>query len=510
MRIKANGVPAMRTSKNGERTSEKLVLLVVLCFSFVLSQAQQQTNAPEQEPSHHHTSSSETGMQMEGMQHEMKPLPPPKRPQLGVAQAHAERVVSVEELEQLALKNNPTLGQAKAEVGAAQGRKEQSGLWPNPVVGYTGEEIRGGSFRGGQQGFFIEQNLLLGGKLARNREVFRQDVRQAELELDEQNLRVKTAVRRSFFQALAAQETVAIRGELSRIAAEAAAFDRQLNNVGQKDETEVLQTEIEAQEAELAVVGAEHMHRRAMVALAAVVGDSTIQTTALAGRLDEGLPDLDNKQAVDHLLRESPAVRIAETGVLRANAVLARARVERLPDLRLRGGLEQNRELQETTGRPVGMQGFAEVGVQLKLFDRNQGNVTAAAADLERAQLEVKRIELVLQERAAAYVDNYGTAKAMAERYQAEVLPRAQKVYDLMYKRYGLMQASYPQVLGAERQLYKAQADYVAALAQVWSNAVTLQGFLLSDGLEAPTRPLDVDRAMREINLPTGSGAQER
>src|SRR5690242_14962884 len=217
MRIKANGVPAMRTSKNGERTSEKLVLLVVLSFSVVLAQAQQQINAPEQEPSHQHTSSSEAGMQMEGMQHEMKPLPPPKRPQLGVAQAHGDRVVSVEELEQLALKNNPTLGQAKAEVGAAQGRSEQSGLWPNPVVGYTGEEIRGGSFRGGQQGFFIEQNLLLGGKLARNREVFRQDVRQAELELAEQNLRVKTAVRRSFFQALAAQEALAIRGELSRI-----------------------------------------------------------------------------------------------------------------------------------------------------------------------------------------------------------------------------------------------------------------------------------------------------
>jgi cobalt-zinc-cadmium efflux system outer membrane protein len=488
-----------------------MVSLLVLFFGLVcVAQTQEPTNSPGQDQSHHHETSGQTSMQMEGMQHEMKPLPPARRPQLGLVQIQSgTRVVGLQELEQLALKNNPTLGQAKAEVGAAKGRGEQSGLWPNPVVGYTGEEIRGGSFRGGQQGFFVEQDILLGGKLAGNRRVLQQEVRQAELELDEQNLRVKTSVRRTFFQALAAQELLAVRRELARIAQESAKFDRQLNNVGQKDEAEVLQTEIAAQEAELAVISADHMHRRAMVALAAVVGDSTIQTTALTGRLDEGLPDLDSKQSVDALLRESPAVRIAETGVLRANAALARARAERVPDLRLRGGLEQNRELQET-GRPVGLQGFAEVGVQLKLFDRNQGNVRAAAADLERAQLEVKRIELVLQERAAAYVDNYGTAKAMAARYQAEVLPRAQKAYELIYKRYGLMQASYPQVLTAERSLYRAQADYVAALGQVWSNAVTLQGFLLSDGLEAPTRPLDVDRAMREFNLPIGSGIQER
>ncbi len=179
---------------------------------------------------------------------------------------------------------------------------------------------------------------MLGGKLAGNRRVLQQEVRQAELELDEQNLRVKTSVRRTFFQALAAQELLAVRRELARIAQESAKFDRQLNNVGQKDEAEVLQTEIAAQEAELAVISADHMHRRAMVALAAVVGDSTIQTKALTGRLDEGLPDLDSKQSVATLLRESPAVRIAETGVLRANAALARARAERVPDLRLRGG----------------------------------------------------------------------------------------------------------------------------------------------------------------------------
>jgi hypothetical protein len=142
-------------------------------------------------------------------------------------------------------------------------------------------------------------------------------------------------------------------------------------------------------------------------------------------------------------------------------------------------------------------------------INKTAHDMKTTEAELERARLEVKRIELVLRERAAAYVDNYSTARVMADRYHKEILPRAERAYELIYNRYGLMQASYPQVLSLQRALYKAEADYVMTLQQVWSNAVILQGFLLSDGLEAPTRPFDVDRPIREFNLPSGSPAQE-
>jgi cobalt-zinc-cadmium efflux system outer membrane protein len=177
---------------------------------------------------------------MKGMQHDVKPLPPPSAPRLGTLQVMSDRpLMRLDQLEQLALKNNPTLAQAAAEIGAAKGRRSQSGLWPNPTVGYTGEEIRGGSFNGGQQGFFVEQEVILGNKLSLNQNVLAHEVRQAELEKEEQELRVKNAVRLLYYQALAAQETVAMRKELSRIASETAKHDRQLLNVGQQNETEV-------------------------------------------------------------------------------------------------------------------------------------------------------------------------------------------------------------------------------------------------------------------------------
>ncbi len=61
--------------------------------------------------------------------------------------ASEQKTITLEELQQMALQNNPTFAQSDANIKAAEGRKKQSGLYPNPTVGYQGEQIRGGSFR---------------------------------------------------------------------------------------------------------------------------------------------------------------------------------------------------------------------------------------------------------------------------------------------------------------------------------------------------------------------------
>ena len=80
--------------------------------------------------------------------------------------------------------------------------------------------------------------------------------------------------------------------------------------------------------------------------------------------------------------------------------------------------------------------------------------------------------------------------------------PRAKKAYTLLSEKYGLMLASNPNVLLSERRLFDLQAEYIVALENVWTAGIALEGFLLTDGLEAPTRPGEVDRPIRETNLP--------
>ena len=481
-------------------------LIVIVLFQAPSLSAQQQTTHPQQPPP-----PSQTGQEKHDM-HQMGQIPvvKPEFPRLGKSQERPSGpLIRLEQLEQIALASNPTLTQASAESRASKARQLQSGLYPNPTVGYTGEEMRGGSFGGGQQGIFVSQTFVTAGKLGLNRKIVGQETRISEIEAEEQRLRVLNGVRIAYYRVLAGQEMLETKKDLARIAGETVKTARQLRNVGQADETEVLQAELEQQQIEMAVRMQENTLRQSWRALAAMVGNPALEVGTVEGNLEKDVPDLDEGQVIAALVQASPAVKIAQASVDRAQALLVRERREPIPNIEVRAGLQRNGEQLEGIPRAVGLQGFAEVGVQLYLFNRNQGNIQAARANIERAQFEAKRVDLVLQERAAGVVQMYRNSQIMVDQYRHQLLPRAQKAYELMVQRYGLMLASYPQVLAVQRTLFQLQTDYISALENVWTNAIVLRGLLLTDGLEAPARPGQIDLPVREINIPRSSSMEK-
>ena len=424
-------------------------------------------------------------------------------PRLGRAQERAQgQLVTLEQVQKIAGDSNPTLRQAEAEIHAAKARQRQAGLYPNPTAGYTGDEIRGGSVGGGKQGFFVQQTIVTGGKLGLSRDVLGKEVKLTELEAEEQKIRVQSAVKIAFQRVLAVQELLDARRDMAKIVQDVAETERRLMNTGQADESEVLEAEVEAQRMRMSARMQENTLREEWRSLAAVIGQPEMAMATVAGDLEKDWPELNEEQVVESISKESPAVRIAEAAEGRALSVLERARREAIPDVRLRGGMEYNHETLGSVPYAKGWEGIAEVAVEIPFFNRNQGNVAAARADIERAGQEKKRVALTLRERAASAVDRYANARLTAAEYREEMLPRAKKAYGLMVDKYGQMLASYPRVLDAQRKLYELQIEYIAALESVWTNGLSLQGYLLTDGLEAPARPGEVDRPMRETNVP--------
>jgi outer membrane protein, heavy metal efflux system len=424
-------------------------------------------------------------------------------PQLGRAQAAAPgALVTLEQVETIARQMNPTLRQAEAEIRAAKARQQQVGLYPNPTVGYTGDEIRGGSVGGGKEGFFVQQTIVTAGKLGLSRDVLGKEAKLASLEADEQRMRVESAVRMAFLRVLAAQEMLDARGDLAKIMQDHAETQRRLLNTGQADETEVLEAEVDAQRMRIAARMQENTLREEWRSLTSVIGQPEMPVATVAGDLEHGWPELNEEEAVEAITKQSPAVRIAETAAAHAQAVLIRAKREPIPDVQVRGGMEYNNELLSGLPFAKGWEGIAEVGVQIPIFNHSQGDVAAARANIDRAEQEKVRIALTLRDRAASAVDQYANARLMAVEFRDEILPRAKKAYGLMSEKYGLMLASYPRVLESQRKLYELQIEYIAALEGVWTNGIALQGYLLTDGLEAPTPPGEVDRPIRETNVP--------
>ncbi len=447
------------------------------------------------------TQAQEMQMSQQEQHHHMEISP--GYPRMGRAQEHAQgALVTLEQVQKMASDSNPTLRQAEAEIRAAKARQQQSGLYPNPTLGYTGDEIRGGSVRGGKQGFFVQQAIVTGGKLGLSREVFGKDVKLAEMEAEEQKIRVISAVKMAFLRVLAAQELLEARRDLAKIAQDTAETQQRLRNTGQADETEVLEAEVEAQRLRMAARMQENTLREEWRSLAAVIGQPDLPVATVAGDFEKGWPELNEEQAAEAIAKESPAVKIADAAEARAQAAWARTKREPVPDVLVRGGMEYNHETLGSVPFSKGWEGIAEIAVQIPLFNRNQGNAEAARADVDRAGQEKKRIALTLRERAASAVDQYANARLMAVTYRDELLPRAKKAYGLMVDKYGQMLASYPRVLDTQRKLFELQIEYIAALESVWTNGIALEGYLLTDGLEAPARPGEVDRPVRETNVP--------
>lgn len=407
--------------------------------------------------------------------------------------------MTLSEVERLATQNNPTLAQAEAAIRAAQGRKRQAGLFPNPVVGYQGEEFAFRAFsEKSEHFFFVEQTIPLGGKLGKSRRIFEQEVTQAETEAVAQKQRVLNTVRMLYYEALGAQQRVELRQELARIAREAVKITSELQNVGQADRPDYLESEIEAQQVELEFVNAENELDQVWRLLASVVGTPDLKPARLAGDLEAEIPKIDQQAVMATLLSESPQIKSARAELERARAVVTRAKAERTPDLFVRGGIGYSTESLETragpAGRATGTEANVQVGITLPIFNRNQGGIAAAQAELVIAERDIQRLELTLRVQLAEAFRDYNNARIAAERYKQVILPRAQRAYNLYLTSFRQMAASYPQVLISQRTMFQVRENYLVALVQLRQNAIRIEGFLLTGALDAPRLRSDAGR----------------
>jgi cobalt-zinc-cadmium efflux system outer membrane protein len=329
---------------------------------------------------------------------------------------------------------------------------------------------------------------VLGGKLRAARRVAELQANQVETSGDIQRLRIRNNVRTTFYQVLAAQRLVEVRQNLAKLAADTIQTSRQLANVGQADRPDILQAEVEQQQANVNLRVAEQNLQASGRVLAAVVGKPGLAIARLDGDLD-ALPDLNYEEWVATTLRESPEVKLAQQAVERAEASLTQARKAPIPDLQVTGILDQNNGPLESTGRPIGVQAGAQIGVQLPIFNRNQGNIAAAKGEIESAKQDLSRVKLQLQRDLANIFRDYTSARLLVQQYKTEMVPRAEQAYRLYRASYQRMAGAYPQVLISQRTLFQLEADYVQALENAWQSALVIRGFGLMDGLSQPINP---------------------
>jgi cobalt-zinc-cadmium efflux system outer membrane protein len=409
--------------------------------------------------------------------------------------------MTLEQFLALADKANPTLEQAQENVDRSRQQARQISLPPDPIVGYSGDHIRGGEYHGGEQGAFFTQEFILGRKLALRRAIYRAEGKSNDYALEVQRARIHNDVARAFFDTLAAQQSVVIRDRLLKVALDTDTNTHELSRVGQADAGAILTAEVAAEQAQVDFLSAQRMFIAKFAQLATYAGQRSLQIHPLTGTFVEP-PDFDPEKYVERDVEESPLVRKAQADEALGQVRLKDARRERTPNLNVTAGEWYSGE-EVNSGKKAGWESFVQAGVQLPLWNRNQGNIQTSKVLLDRAHSDVERTKLWTRNQTEPLAQEYLTAQFTAQRYRTEMIPRARRAYQLQVTKYQQMALEYPAVLTAQHLLFTLQLGYTEALNQEWHAAIALQNYALMNGLD---EPISTGTDSTTINLPTAPG----
>ncbi len=402
-------------------------------------------------------------------------------PELLPQAAFRDAPVTFESLEQLALQNSPSLEIARQRIQGLEGKHLQAGLYPNPSIGYLGEEI-GEEGRAGQQGLVFEQRIITGGKMGRKRAVVQSELSVAAQEYQLQQHRVISDVRVAAHQVVAAQRTLALAEQLVQLGEASQRAAEQLLAAQEVGRADLLQARIEANAAKLARERARQSLTGRWQQLVAQLGRPDLSPMPIEDTWErfENSP-LSWHAALDRLLSESPEWRHAAAELELAQAEWASQCASRIPDVDVQGGVAYN----FASGDTLSTFGVA---VPLQLFDRNQGNIQQARAQLNAAHEELRRVRLDLHQRLAVTFHDYTEASAAVQRYRETILPDAREVFQLVNEGYRQGEFSYVQLLTVQKTYYQTHLDFVAALRDLQVNRTRIEGLLVSGGLNPPKR----------------------
>ena len=380
----------------------------------------------------------------------------------------------VEELVEFAVGRNPRLAKAALAVEAAVGKHLQAGLYPNPTISMTADEV---GDRTGASGIItaplLSQEIVRGGKLALAQAVAAREVDQATLATFAERSAVIGGVRTAYYDLYALEKRLSALDEVVKLASDAVTAGTTLKEKGQIARLDLVQLELELERYRAKAESARRELPGARGRLAAAVGDPRMTFGSVVGPYED-VPQFDAERTLETVLATHPDVLAARVGAERAQAVVRRAQAEPIPNVTVSAGYihqGQNRSNDFTVG----------VSMPIPLWNKNQGNIRSASAELGMAVQEVGRVQNALAERVANLLRTHAAAVKEAEQYKKEILPRAEETYALYA---GALQGGkfdYLKVLQAQRAIAESRIEYNRALGEAWKAAAELSALLLEE-----------------------------
>jgi len=402
-----------------------------------------------------------------------------------------KHVMTLADFESLALSSNPTIAELSATTQKAAGYRTQVGLRANPTIGYSGMQL---ADEGTDQHVgFISQTIVTGDKLQLNRQVLNESLRAQLFHLESQKYRVATDLRVKFYDALAAQRRVKLIQDFRSVVDKGLELAELRKKAQEGSQLDIVQAKVQKNEIELALQQAEISFAAAWRELAAIVGRPDMQAVELSGVLPEDEDPMDWAAIASTMIGSSPEYQAAQARVSQAMANIRRQCAQPIPnlDLQLGAGVDN-----ATDSGMLNVQ----VGAPIPVFNRNQGNIAAARAELQRASREVERIENSIKARLAAVSRDYDSSLAAVNKYTRDILPNARQGLELADAAYDVGETSFVQVLVARKSYFDTNLQFIASQTLLAQARARLDGYVLSGSLD-PVEDNSGDDSLRGLTF---------
>ncbi len=364
---------------------------------------------------------------------------------------------------------NPRLKSAEQARHAAAGRTTTARQLPNPSLVLESENFGGKGPRRGfdqtESTFSVSQPIELGGKRAKRTAIASLGEKLAGWDEKTAELDLVAEAALAFTEVLYAQEAERLAGDLYGLAGRAGAAAEGRVRAGKVSPLEQTRAQVAVASARLERERARLRLTDAKRQLATLWGSKDISFRA-EGSIGASSPPPTLEELVASAT-DNPEIRRFDDEVLRQHANLSLEKARRIPDPTISVGVRRFEESDDNAF-------VAGLSIPLPVFNRNQGGVAEARAELARATYErdgaLQRLQRMLGTAYAELLTAYRASRTLHE----DVLPGAQRAYEAAEAGFRAGKFSFLDVLDAERTLFSARRDLVEQQAAYQRARITI------------------------------------
>jgi outer membrane protein, heavy metal efflux system len=381
-------------------------------------------------------------------------------------------VLQAETLEQLtgeALRNNPQFRVLQASVESANGGVRTARAWQNPELSVAPgvRQHREGAtetiFHGELE---LNQLFLFPGKRQLLIAIAQRNVEISKLALEGLRFQLTTAVRKAFYEMLAAQQIAAFRTE--QIESAKTFYEAAVKRAegGYASDFEAVKGQAELIDAQKLARAAEGQIASARVELNTLLGRNPSSPLMLKGSLQNAAPRGPTGNFVTLAMTRNPSLRTQEMQAQLAGLNLRKTRLGRRPDFALGPRVEYT-DREQTYG-------FGAT-VALPLWNQSQGEIQTARAQEEK---EIAAAEKLRAEIAGAVTKASATLAVAREQlalYTPAFLDKLKAFVNQAEKSYAQNATTVLIYLDAKRTYFDALTSYYETLGHVAASHAELE-----------------------------------